>query len=175
MKKRPQVSRTHVYFHVVMTSGFASRDLRSQFHSDYHLNFIVLEVTNSPCQFEHFEIWFVKIKWRSDRRSREHVAMTSGLASRAECRPLLSMWHAIPVSSSVFPVSSSTSKFDLLKSNEESTEGLENTCLLPRPNDIWLRISRPSVAISFRLSSEFHCARSDKQSLSVRALRNLIC
>jgi hypothetical protein len=47
-------------------------------------------------------------------------AMISGLASRAERRPLLSMWHAILVSSS-------TSKFDLLKSNEEATAGLENT------------------------------------------------
>jgi hypothetical protein len=58
MKKRPQVSRTRVYFHVPMTSGFASRDR--------------------------------------------------------------SMWQTVHVSSS-------TSKFDLLKSNEEATAGLENT------------------------------------------------
>ena len=77
-----------------------------------------LDVT-SDCQFE---------------RSREHVCMYTSqwhLASllernaarssrcdknRAERRPLLSMWHAILVSSS-------TSKFDLLKSNEEATAG----------------------------------------------------
>ena len=69
---------------------------------------------------------------------------------------------AILVSSRGLAVSSSTSKFDLLKSNEESTEGLENTCVSTRRNDIRARISRPSVAISFRLSSEFHCARCDK-------------
>jgi hypothetical protein len=128
---------------LVKSSQCASR-LRSKWHFSRPIgrNFIQIiiwislcSVTASPCQFERSRCQF--------ERSREHVAMTSGLASRADRRPLLSMWHTssgtppepigrnfiqiiiwILLCSMWHPiVSSSTSSFDLLKSNEEATVG----------------------------------------------------
>jgi hypothetical protein len=105
----------------------------SQWHLASHLDYARCDTL--PCQFERSRCQF--------ERSREHVAMTSGLASRADRRPLLSMWHTssgtppepigrnfiqiiiwILLCSMWHPiVSSSTSSFDLLKSNEEATVG----------------------------------------------------
>jgi hypothetical protein len=73
-------------------------------------------------------------------------AMTSGLASRAERRPLLSKWQTVRVSSSV----------------------VENTWLLTRRNDIRLRIST-TLDVTRTERNVARYSRSDKQSVSVRA------
>ena len=49
--------------------------LSSEFHCA-RCDTLPCQFERSRCQFEHFEIWFAKIKWRSDRRSREHVILS---------------------------------------------------------------------------------------------------
>jgi hypothetical protein len=170
MKKRPQVSRTRFLMPKLQVQNIAVCISTT------------LDVTNSPCQFEHFEIWFVKIKWRSDRRSREHVSTSTSQWHQGFASRLRSKWQTVRVSSSVV---------ENTFSNTKTHRQIIAVC-----------ISRPAVAISFRLSSEFHCARCDilrterrpllsmwhatlsvrasllsvrESLLSVRALRNLIC
>jgi hypothetical protein len=137
MKKRPQVSRTRVYFHVPMTSGFASR-LRSKWQIKRPIgrNFIQIIIWISLC----------------------------------------SMWQTILVSSSVPTVSSSVST---VSSNVSpvSSSVVENTSQWHLASHLdYARCDRNrdlSVAISFRLSSEFHCARCDILRAERRPLRSM--
>jgi hypothetical protein len=105
------------------------------------------------------------------------VAISFRLSSEFHC----AQWPQVLVSSSVPPVSSSTSKFDLLKSNEEATAGFENTFSNAKTHRqiIAVCISSGTPPATLDVTSlERNAARysrCDMQSLSVRALRNLIC